>query len=410
MNAAARQDHGNVVLVYPVSNYFLLAGAFVLLAALGMFVSIGHYTRHVSVAGVLEPTLGVIKLYATQNGVLKGLHVHEGQRVRKGEVLLDFEMEHVGANGHAAEADIDSTLVRQLAALRSERGGTLQLSQVDMAKSKLNLTALEESRRAMRIDVETQTQRVRAGEETLARFEHLRASGFMPETQVQDKKNELTDQQLRLQSMQANLVNSDAEVTRLRMELASGPLRSQVAQDQLDRTISNVEADLTKQQINRVWKVIAPCDGVVTALAISTDQNATSGSPLVSIVPSNSKLQANLYAPSRSLGFLQAGQLVELKIDAFPFQKFGIVEGTVISIAETPLGVQERPASIRLATGAEADEPVYTIRVELSQSSLFAYGKEQKLRPGLQLEADIQLETRRLYEWILEPLYSLRRT
>ncbi|WP_432380942.1 HlyD family secretion protein [Duganella sp. P38] len=404
-----KYEHGDVVLVYPISNYMMMVGAFILLLAIVAFISVGEYTRHVSISGVLEPAVGVVKLQANQNGVLKRLRVREGQVVHKGDILLDFELEHVDANGHVAEADIDRTLVKQLEALHRERNGTAQLNEIDIAKSRLNLTALEDGIRSLQAEFKTQEQRVHSEETALARYQQLHTAGFMSQIQVQQKQNEVLDQRLRLQSMQTNIANTSADIDRLRIELSSGPLKGQVARDQIDRAISNVEADLTKQQINRVWSVVAPCDGVVTALAISLDQHATSGNPLISIVPSDSKLQATLYAPSRSIGFLQYGQAVEIRLDAFPYQKFGAVAGRVLAIAETPLTAQERQAGTRLATSINANEPVYTVQVELGQQWIFAYGEQQKLRPGFQLEADIQLDTRRIFEWILEPLYSLRR-
>jgi membrane fusion protein len=126
-------------------------------------------------------------------------------------------------------------------------------------------------------------------------------------------------------------------------------------------------------------------------------------------VPSNSKLQATLYAPSRALGFLKPGQAVKIKLDAFPYQKFGVVAGKVVSIADSPVRASESSAGTRLAINAETGEPMYTVRVELDKQVIDAYGHEQRLRPGMQLDAEIALDTRRIYEWILEPLLSLRR-
>jgi membrane fusion protein len=132
------------------------------------------------------------------------------------------------------------------------------------------------------------------------------------------------------------------------------------------------------------------------------------GVPLVTVVPSNSKLQAILYAPSRALGFLKPGQAVKIKLDAFPYQKFGVAEGKVISIADSPVRASESSAGTRLATSTETGEPMYTVRVELDKQIIEAYGNQQRLRPGMQLDAEIQLDTRRIYEWVLEPLFSLR--
>lgn len=409
LDSDGKRAFGDVLLVYPVSNYVMLALALALAATLGIFAFVGQYTRHASVAGVLEPSQGVVKLYAVQSGVLKALNVQEGQLVRKGEVLLVFESEHVAANGKAIEEELDARLRDQLATLRHELGGTAKLHAASVVTMRQDLDAAQRNRATLRSETETQAKRVKSAARVVARYKALQKSGFMPDMQTQQKVDDLMDQQMRLQGLQKQATSADADIARLTLELENSPLREQVAEAQLSRNISTTESELSKQQNNHEWSVLAPCDGAVSSLTISHHQNAAVGVPLVTVVPSNSKLQAILYAPSRALGFLKPGQAVKIKLDAFPFQKFGVAEGKVISIADSPVRASESSAGTRLATSTENGEPMYTVRVELDKQVIDAYGSAQRLRPGMQLDAEIQLDTRRIYEWVFEPLYSLRR-
>jgi membrane fusion protein len=117
-------------------------------------------------------------------------------------------------------------------------------------------------------------------------------------------------------------------------------------------------------------------------------------------VPADGALLAHLYAPSSAIGFIRAGQTVRLRYEAFPFQKFGHHEGRVLQVSRTPLPPGEVPASAR-------DEPMYRITVALERQTVRAYGSEQPLAAGMQLEADVLLERRRLIEWIFEPVLSV---
>ncbi len=124
------------------------------------------------------------------------------------------------------------------------------------------------------------------------------------------------------------------------------------------------------------------------------------------MVPWDTDLQATLYASSKSLGFIAVGQQVDLKLEAFPFEKFGAVEGRVESIASTPLTSNENSGGTHLGL-LQVDgpqEPMYSVKVRLGRPSIDAYGRPQQLQSGMQLDAEVQLESRRLYEWMLLPL------
>lgn len=410
LDSDAKRAFGDVLLVYPVSNYVMLVLALGIVTALCLFAVVGKYTRHASVAGVLEPSQGVVKLYAPQSGVVKTLLVQEGALVRKGQVLLVFESAHAGADGKAVEAELDARLREQLATLRNELGGTAKLHASSLVTMHHDLEAAQRNRVTLRSETQTQAKRVKSAERMVARYKSLQRSGFMPDMQTQQKVDDLMDQQMRLHGLQKQATIADADIARMTLELNNSPLREQVAEAQLSRSISTTESELSKQQNNHEWSVLAPCDGAVSSLTIAHHQNAAVGVPLVTVVPSNSKLQAILYAPSRALGFLKPGQAVKIKLDAFPYQKFGVAEGRVISIADSPVRASENSAGTRLATSTETGEPMYTVRVELDKQIIDAYGSQQRLRPGMQLDAEIQLDTRRIYEWVLEPLFSLRRS
>ena len=140
---------------------------------------------------------------------------------------------------------------------------------------------------------------------------------------------------------------------------------------------------------------------------------ADTGTPLLSIVPPTSRLEAHLYAPSRSIGFVRTGQRVQLRYQAFPYQRFGHYEGVVAAISRAALSPAELPPQLAgltsvtgVAAGAAA-EPIYRITVSLTSQTVTAYGAQTPLQPGMTLEADVALERRRLFEWMLDPLYAV---
>jgi membrane fusion protein len=134
-------------------------------------------------------------------------------------------------------------------------------------------------------------------------------------------------------------------------------------------------------------------------------QTVDNNQAMVTLVPASGELQARLYAPSSSIGFVQAGDAVLLRYQAFPYQKFGQHEGVVETVSTSAVNPAELAGLP--ATGLAPGEPVFAIQVKLKAGSIDANGQQRPLQAGMQLEADILQERRKLYEWMLEPLFSV---
>jgi membrane fusion protein len=148
--------------------------------------------------------------------------------------------------------------------------------------------------------------------------------------------------------------------------------------------------------------VRAPHDGTMSGVLAQPGQAVRAGAPLATLLPANARLQAHLFAPSSAIGFLHAQQPVHLRYQAFPYQKFGHQSGEVIQVSHAPL-----PPGEGATAGAPAGETLYRITVALPAQTIDAYGAPQPLTAGMELEADVLLDRRRLIEWIFEPLLGL---
>ena len=109
----------------------------------------------------------------------------------------------------------------------------------------------------------------------------------------------------------------------------------------------------------------------------------TRKSPLLSIVPDGDVLEAELLIPARAIGFIAAGQTVQISYDTFPFEQFGFARGTVRSVSHTLLKPDEIVGPVLLR------EPSYPVAVTLQRQTVRAHGAELPLEPDLQLQADI---------------------
>ncbi|EGR2120015.1 HlyD family efflux transporter periplasmic adaptor subunit, partial [Vibrio cholerae] len=192
------------------------------------------------------------------------------------------------------------------------------------------------------------------------------------------------------------------EVHILKSDLASIPheLKSELLT--VEVLISELKNDLKKLESNHAFVKVAPESGYISTIHPNKGSHINENSLLLSIIPVDSSLIAEFLLPSRSSGFVKHSNKVKVRFDAFPYQKFGFIEGEVISIDDSLTLPSQNDLPIAL------NEPIYRIRVKLSANSIKAYGQNFKLKIGMMASADIILENRSLLDWILEPIYTIK--
>ena len=395
--------HGVVLLARPLS-YSILTLLFISIAAtIISFFALSSYTRKVDVQGVLIPSHGLIKVIPAQTGLISESRVKEGQLVQAGDVLFVLSSDRQTAGQGNANQTISALLAARRDSLQREQTQLrLQDSQrLEAARHRAEDMTAE----IRRIDDQAalQQRRIEIAKMTLKRYSDLAASNFVSPVQVQDKQAELLDQEQRLGELQRASAASARDLSTAQAEMRD--LQVQIVRDQQasERSVSATEQDLTENEARRQILVQAPSAGTVTAITAEPGQTVTANQSLASILPAGYELEAELYAPSRAIGFLKSGMEVQLRYQAYSYQKFGQATGHVRDISRTAL----RPDELSLPGASAANEPVYRVRVALDRQTVPTYGVDQPLRSGATLDGSIVLETRHLYEWVLEPLYTI---
>jgi membrane fusion protein len=249
-----------------------------------------------------------------------------------------------------------------------------------------------------------QRQRLELAQQTLARFEGLQEDRYVTTAHIQAKKEEVLTVQAQLVSLErqrSTLARDAAALEGQRREL---PLQVRTRAGQLLREAQALAQEAAENDAKNELVIRAPQDGTLATVLAEPGQGVTPDTALASLVPSDTHLQAHLYAPSSALGFIRPEQVVRLRIAAFPYQKFGLQAGQVQQVSSTPLQAGEL-AALPLAT--KPDEPLYRVTVTLERQSVTAYGREQPLAAGMQLDADVLLERRRLVEWMFAPVLGI---
>lgn len=400
IEAKRRRLWGEVRLAQPPSLTVWTVILVAICATVFLALVFGRYTRKETVQGFLAPEAGIVQVRAVQAGRVARVLVQEGAVVAEGAPLIEFTSD-IASSGQGpmldmqlAEADrqVDSLADRRAAIQQGYDGERQRL--IEQIAAQGQLKSILQNQRQIQADGLALSE---ADAERLAR---LQAQGFAPNVEVDRRRRSVLTERTALADLDTRISQTEAAAAELRSQLAAIPARTAEALAGLDSEGSGLAQRRAELAVARGYVLRAPVAGTVSGLQARPGMTPTGDLPLLSISPADSELEAHLLVPTRAAGFLKVGQEARMQVEAFPFQRFGFVEGRIRAITTTVV----RPGEALFPI--EQTEPVYEIRVTLARDYVNAYGERRRLQPGMALRADIPIDRRRLWQQLFDPLLA----
>ncbi|HHP7244487.1 MAG TPA: HlyD family type I secretion periplasmic adaptor subunit [Elainellaceae cyanobacterium] len=416
---------GKAVRELPSLYTRLLAGSLSLLV-FGT-ISWAHFSKVDEVAianGSVIPSSQVRPVRALNGGVVSNIQVEEGDRVEAGDILIEQD-------GTLSEAEVNrlqqsAELIRQdIARLEAERSGSTTTG-----------TTLQDQLLAARLQ-EFDTRQAAAGSEANrlsagvaeARAQLNRLQGSLPNAQkilenAQDREASLRDlvdgaiprfdyleARDRLTEAQDRVSSLESEIEAQRQAVQQAEQAYQSAIQQRDRLqserqaevltqlsqrreeLANLEGQLAEASIKAQDATIrAPIAGrIYNIQATLAESTIEPGEELLSILPDSENLMLEVKVLNRDIGFISEGMRAKVKIATFPFQEFGIIEGTVMRISPNSVIDQELG-------------PVFSTQIELHQTSVNVRGQDVPLVPGMAATGEIVTRQKSVLTFLVEPV------
>ncbi|WP_374013711.1 HlyD family secretion protein [Pseudoxanthomonas koreensis] len=396
---------GSISLVQPLRLWVLVLSAGFAAAFVVAFLVFGTYTRRSTVVGRLVPAYGLATVLAPATGVVERVEVPEGERVRAGQILAVVNVPRFTLDSGDTSAALERRLQRRHESLQAAQAA--QRGQWDAQEAGLRSQLATAERELVQVQAEIATRReqIRIAQETLDRLRQLQDERYVSLLQIKQQESAALAQMGETQALQRQASATGRMIAQLRQALAELPTQRDSGEAAYARDLAVLEQERVETRARGELVVVAPVDGVVSVQLAKPGQAVQAGQPMLSILPGDGGLEAELLVPSRAIGFIEPGDRVMLRYQAYPYQKFGHHTGTVVRISRSALepgGPGAMPGS------AQQGEPFYRVTVALARQAVTAYGKAEPLRPGALLDADVMGEKRRLIEWIFEPLYSIK--
>lgn len=352
--------------------------------------------------GILRAQGGETRVVASDPGVIRALHVIEGQVVAKGDLLALIGSERVSEGGDFASRDVLAALEQEEASLAARLEALAQSMPLAGVAASAEAEALVAELQAAQTAIATAVDRQKLAAERVALAKPVRDRGFLSADELRRREDALIVADQAVADARSRAASLTARIERARALEARTPHDLAQTRGLLEGQLASVRQRRAQAEASRGYELRAQAAGRVTALQAVLGQPVDRSRPLMTISPEDPVLLSELYVPSRAAGFVAPGQSVRLLYDAFPFQRFGAARGEVISVSSTVMAPAEVNAAVKL------DEPVYRVLVRLERQSVDAFGQPMPLQVGMALTADIILENRSLMDWLLQPIHAIR--
>ena len=413
---------------------YLVIGLFAILAAWSIF---GKLDIVASAEGKLVPQTYVKIVQPADAGIVQDILIREGEHVTAGQILMRMDTKDAVADGKTIQTEL-SLRSLQLRRIDAELGNRPLTKQAGDPEDLFHqVQAQYEDRRHAYTDAlggaeEALHKAERdddSGKEVLAKlrevtpilkqqaesYADMGKEGYVPQVQVRDKERDYLEKTRDLKAQESTVAGLDAAVAAAGKQVAqlTSKYRSDLQNERIDAEgqYRKYQQDMVKQEHKTgLLELKAPQNGIVKDLATHTTGTVVSpGTVLLSLVPDNESLVAEVMVKNDDVGFVYPHQKVKVKLAAYPFQKYGMLDGEVTTVgADANDDQQGQQGQQQRQTQNNNDRltptTIYKALVSLDTQELTVDKAQFKLVPGMQVTAEINQGKRSVLEYILSPL------
>lgn len=391
------------------------------LLALGAWSWYGSLEESILGMGQLVPEGKVRRVMSPTNGIVAQVLVKENQEVKAGDVLVELDPEPAIIEQEGAieqigllQAEVDALQAASMDDARFIQNTTQNAwlsatRQAYEAQKAEALMKIDEARHHYQEAVERlkQAEAVLAtGEDILAKYKTLYEEGGLPAKDLQEYEQKVNSERGEVSALKETVKAAKVALSQAEQgpNHLLGVYQSQILRELSDREqrLAQLQSEAAKAVVNMKRQVItAPVDGTVNEQVVRGPGDVVmAGEPVLSLVPSDINLVAEVKVSNRDLSFVHPNQRAVLLMDALPYQTFGRLEGTVEAISPST-----QQAGSQANGKNQADIPYYVLTIRPDQMYMSRNGKKYPLKSGMTLTADIITREKNILSFFMEPIH-----
>ncbi|MCI1679124.1 MAG: HlyD family secretion protein [Ewingella americana] len=382
------------------------------LIALLSFLIFSNYTRRINVSGEVITQPHSINLFSPEQGVVTHLMVETGKTVKKGQPLYQIDVSRVTQAGNVSTTTLSAinkqrdqidTIITQL---QNNKRTTLDNLQQQLEQ-------YEKAHKVSQDMVASAQQGLDAMKQSMQNYGAYQRKGLINTDQLNNQRYLFYQQQTSFQSLNTQSIQESLQITNLRSELVTraADFDNQISQYGVQR--NDLDRQLAEADAKGSLLITAPTDGKISSLSVTPGQMVNAGDSLAQLVPAkNSPFFLVAWLPNESVPYVKPGEEINIRYEAYPFEKYGQFPGRVESVSSAPVSEQELNSysSAPKNPNGTVSGPYYKVIVSLDKSQLNWHGETLNLSSGMKAESTMFLEKRPLYQWMLSPYYSMKKS
>ncbi|EHT7331853.1 HlyD family secretion protein [Salmonella enterica] len=400
---------GRALLLPGIPPLLVISVCIIFLTVFITFVIMGSYTRRVNVSGEITTWPRPVNIYSSVQGFIVKQFVTEGQEIRKGEPVYQIDVSRSTSSGVVSDnqrKDIENQIVR-IANI---------ISRLEDSK-KATLQTLEKQKMQYQEAFERSTAIVRRAEEGIIIMKNNMNNYRTYQKKGLINKDQLTNQTALYYQQQNNLLSLSGQNEQNALQITSLESQIKIQAADFDNRIYQMELqryelqkELINTDVNGEVIIRALSDGKIDSLSVTVGQMVSAGDSLLQIIPDKIKDHyLVVWAPNDAVPYINPGDRVNIRYEAFPAEKFGQFAATVLLVSKTPASSQE----MLTYQGAPKNNqntsvPYYKIVVRPDLQEIRYDGKFLPIENGMKAQSTLFLEKRKIYQWMLSPFYDMK--
>ncbi|BBO62914.1 hypothetical protein SMATCC274_21770 [Serratia marcescens] len=330
--------------------------------------------------------------------------------VKKGQRLYQIDVSRVTDNGKVS-ANTRLALENQLKhvdsiILKLQDNKRMTLENLRAQKKQYELAHMQSKQL-----LDNAREGVAFAQDNMRSYKEYQQRGLITKDQLSGQTYSFYQQQSLFQNLHSQHIQESLQITNLESDIVTraADFDNQISQYQFQR--NDLQRQLAEADASGALIVNAPSDGRIESLSVTPGQMVNSGDSLVQIIPRNGAIyQLVLWLPNTSVPYVSAGDGINIRYDAFPYEKFGQFPGRIESIAYVPASIQEMStySSSPVHQPSAQTASFYKVTVSLDKTHISYQGKALQLTNGMRAQSTLFLEERPLYQWMFSPFYDMK--
>ncbi|HBR1245447.1 TPA: HlyD family secretion protein [Klebsiella quasipneumoniae subsp. similipneumoniae] len=399
---------GKALLLAGLPAWLIALLSFAFLAILITTTIFCTFTQRIDVRGEVITLPHSVNVYAPQQGFVISQYAKVGDLVAKGQPLYEIDISRNTTTGNVSTAQIEviNEKIANAEDIITKLSHNKEETRLSLDKQLKTINdSLKETNR-MLVNAQTGLKKMH---DNLSSYDKYLRDGLITKDQYNYQHSLYFQQQSTYQSLVSQKMQLESQVTQLNSDkiTKTADFDNQISSQ--ENLINDYKNQLVESNANDNVIIKATTEGRIKSLAVTKGQMVDKGSSLAQIKPTGDiEYYLILWLPNNSIPYVKPGDVINIRYDAFPSDKFGQFPGKILSISSVPTSRQELSEYTNVNNGTNQQElALYKTIVKIENKTFNYNGKTLSLSNGLKAQAVVFLEERPLYMWMFTPVYKI---